>query len=123
MKLADFSILLFAVLLNAGAQLALKAATRATGPIASSGASMRGAAGLLALEPAFWAALIAYGISVLVWVVGLSRVPVSQAYPLLSLGYVVNALLAWWLFGEMLTATRIAGIGIVIVGVILIARS
>jgi drug/metabolite transporter (DMT)-like permease len=123
MKLADFSILLFAVLLNAGAQLALKAATRATGPIASSGAGMRGAAGLLALEPAFWAALFAYGISVLVWVVGLSRVPVSQAYPLLSLGYVVNALLAWWLFGEILTATRIAGIGIVIIGVILIARS
>ena len=33
--------------------------------------------------------------------VGLSRVPVSQAYPLLSLGYVLNVGLAWWLLGEV----------------------
>ena len=40
--------------------------------------------------PSLWYALCAYGLSVIVWLVGLSRVPVSQAYPLLSLGYVIN---------------------------------
>ena len=123
MRLSDFSLLLCGVLLNTGAQLGLKAATRATGPISVAAANLRGAAAGLAAEPAFWGALVAYGLSVLVWVVGLSRVPVSQAYPLLSLGYVINAVLAWWLLGEALPAARMAGIGIIIVGVVLVAKS
>jgi hypothetical protein len=47
---------------------------------------------------------------------GLSRVEVSVAYPMLSIGYAINAVAAWYLFGEALTLTRIAGIGIIIVG-------
>jgi multidrug transporter EmrE-like cation transporter len=53
----------------------------------------------------------------------LSRVEVSIAYPMLSIGYVVNALAALWLFGEAVSVTRMAGIGIIIVGVYVVARS
>jgi multidrug transporter EmrE-like cation transporter len=42
---------------------------------------------------------------------------------MLSIGYVVNALAAYWLLGESLSALRMGGIFIVIVGVFLIARS
>jgi multidrug transporter EmrE-like cation transporter len=42
---------------------------------------------------------------------------------MLSIGYVVNAVAAWYLFGEALSATKLAGIGIIIFGVILVARS
>jgi drug/metabolite transporter (DMT)-like permease len=73
--------------------------------------------------PSLWYALTAYGVSVIVWIVGLSRVPVSQAYPLLSLGYVLNIGLAWWLFGEVPNVQRVAGVGVIIVGVVLVARS
>ena len=48
---------------------------------------------------------------------------VSIAYPLLSLGYVVNAIGAHYLLGEDLGAARIGGIGLIIVGVWLVARS
>jgi multidrug transporter EmrE-like cation transporter len=41
---------------------------------------------------------------------------------MLSIGYVVNAVAAWMLFGEQLSAARLAGIGIIIVGVWLVAR-
>ena len=58
-----------------------------------------------------------------VWIVALSRVEVSIAYPMLSIGYVVNALLAWWLFGEDVNAQRWLGIGVIVVGVVLVARS
>jgi multidrug transporter EmrE-like cation transporter len=44
------------------------------------------------------------------------------AYPMLSIGYVVNALAAWWLFGEALTAAKFGGIGFIIVGVVLVSR-
>lgn len=123
MRLSDFSILCCGVLLNALAQLGLKAATDATGPlIAPDGAILRRSLELLTV-PWLWAALGCYGLSVVVWLVGLSRVPVSQAYPLLSLGYVLNIGLAWWLLGETPNVLRVAGIAVIVFGVVLVARS
>jgi len=77
----------------------------------------------LLVVPSLWYALCAYGLSVIVWLVGLSRVPVSQAYPLLSMGYVINIGLAWWLLGEVPNAQRVAGIGVIVLGVVLVTRS
>ena len=53
----------------------------------------------------------------------LSRVPVSIAYPMLSIGYIVNAVAAWYLFGEALSAMKLAGIGVIVLGVFMVARS
>ena len=112
MSLASFAIVLVGVLLNAAAQLLLKAGTNAM-PL-----GLR-----LAIEPHILGGLACYGISVVVWVIALSRVPVSIAYPMLSIGYVVNAVAAWYLLGEALTPLRLTGIGIIIAGVFLVARS
>ena len=123
MKLSDFSILFCGVLLNALAQLALKAATRVSGPLVAGDAALWQRAVNVLVVPSFWYAMLAYGLSVIVWTVGLSRVPVSQAYPLLSLGYVINIGLAWWLLGEVPNVQRVAGIGVIVLGVVLVARS
>jgi drug/metabolite transporter (DMT)-like permease len=123
MKLADFSVLCCGVLLNALAQLWLKAATRISGPLVAFDAGVTSRALQLLAVPSLWYALTAYALSVVVWIVGLSRVPVSQAYPLLSLGYVLNIGLAWWLFGEVPNAQRVIGVGVIIAGVVLVARS
>ena len=77
----------------------------------------------LLVVPSLWYALAAYGLSIIVWTVGLSRVPVSQAYPLLSLGYIINVGLAWWLLGEVPNVQRVAGIAVIVLGVVLVARS
>jgi drug/metabolite transporter (DMT)-like permease len=111
------------VLLNALAQLGLKAATRVSGPLIAGDAGFWQRGLKLLSVPPLWYALLAYGVSVIVWLVGLSRVPVSQAYPLLSLGYAINILLAWWLLGEVPNAQRVAGIGVIVIGVVLVARS
>jgi drug/metabolite transporter (DMT)-like permease len=121
-RLTDFAILCCGVLLNALAQLGLKAATRVSGPLTADSTAWGRALDLLVV-PSLWYALCAYGLSVIVWLVGLSRVPVSQAYPLLSLGYVINVGLAWWLLGEVPNVQRVAGIGVIVLGVILVARS
>jgi len=122
-RLSDFSILICGVLLNALAQLGLKAATRVSGPLIAGDAGVWQRAFNVLAVPSFWYAMLAYGLSVIVWTVGLSRVPVSQAYPLLSLGYVINIGLAWWLLGEMPNAQRVLGIAIIVGGVVLVARS
>ena len=122
MRPGDFLWLLCGVVLNAGAQLGLKAATRSTGHIEGSVAGVLAASRLLAVSIPFWVALLAYGFSLVVWIIGLSRVPVSQAYPILSLGYVIAALAAANMLGEMLSLTRWAGIAVIICGVWLISR-
>jgi multidrug transporter EmrE-like cation transporter len=64
-----------------------------------------------------------YVLSVGVWLLVLSRVPVSFAYPMLSLGYIVNAVAAYYLFGEPLSSLRILGIFVIIAGVYLVAQN
>jgi len=123
MRASDFGFLAAGVVLNSLAQIGLKSATTATGPISASGPALWTSALQLAVVPAFWMALAAYGLSLAVWVIGLSRVPVGQAYPLLSLGYVVTAALAWWWLGESLPPMRLAGTAVIILGVYLVARS
>lgn len=123
MRPTDFAVLSFGVLLNAFAQLGLKAATQKTGPLIVAGGGTWSRMLELLTVPSLWFALSAYGLSVVVWLIGLSRVPVSQAYPMLSMGYVINIGLAWWLLGEMPNAQRVIGIGVIVAGVVLVARS
>jgi drug/metabolite transporter (DMT)-like permease len=123
MSSTAFAFLFSGVLLNALAQLLLKAGTNALGVITFTRDNWTSLATRMALEPHFIGGAACYGLSLVVWIIGLSRVPVSIAYPMLSLGYVLNAIGAHYLLGETVTAGRIGGIGLIIVGVWLVARS
>ncbi|RKP52392.1 EamA family transporter [Trinickia fusca] len=115
--------ILFGVALNATAQLLLKAGVNAVGHFEFTRANIVPVGLKLALQMPIIGGLACYVISVGVWIVGLSRVDVSIAYPMLSLGYVVNAFAAWYLFGEVLSVQRLVGIGIILIGVFVLARS
>ena len=122
MSLAAFALLLTGVFLNAGAQLLLKAGTNATG-VLSLDANWVRTLWTMGTQIHFLFGIVLYAISVVVWIFGLSRVPVSVAYPMLSIGYIVNAVFAHYLFGEAVTVMRWLGIGFIVVGVWLVARS
>ena len=123
MNAISLSLLMTGVLLNAGAQLLLKAGTNSVGAFEYSAANIIPIGWKLATEPHIIGGLGCYVISVVVWIMALSRVEVSIAYPLLSVGYVVNAIAAYYLFGEAVTPMRLTGIAIIIVGVWVVARS
>ncbi len=123
MNLASFSLLMLGVFLNATAQLLLKAGTNAVGHFEFDSANIVPVGMKLALEPHILGGITCYVVSLVVWIMGLSRVEVSVAYPMLSIGYVLNALAAWYLFGEAVSMTRLTGIGIIIIGVYIVARS
>jgi len=118
-----FSLVLAGVLLNACAQLLLKAGTNRVGEFAYSLANLVPVGAKLATSPYIAGGLACYVVSVVVWILALSRVPVSVAYPMLSIGYIVNALAAWALFGESLGAQKLVGIAFIVAGVFLVARS
>jgi drug/metabolite transporter (DMT)-like permease len=123
MNVVAFSLLMTGVLLNAGAQLLLKAGTNALGAITLTRENWPDTLLRMVTEVHFVLGTACYVLSLFVWILGLSRVPVSVAYPLLSVGYVINAIAAHYLFGEVVTSTRWLGIGFIVVGVWLVARS
>ena len=118
-----FALILLGVLLNAGAQLLLKAGMMQIGHFDFTLANAWPIGWKVAQNIPIISGLTLYVISVVVWVLVLSRVPVSFAYPMLSIGYILNAIAAFYLFGEPLTSLRMLGIFVIISGVYLVAQS
>lgn len=74
-------------------------------------------------SPFILLAFILFGISALSWLVVLSRVDLSFAYPMVATGYIITVFLSWLLFKESVPLIRIIGCLAIALGVILISRS
>jgi multidrug transporter EmrE-like cation transporter len=123
MSAVALGLLLAAIVLGTCAQLLLKAGTNAVGTFAFTLDNALPVGMRLVLEPRILGGAGCYVVSLAIWIMALSRVEVSVAYPMLSIGFALNAVLAWWLLGEAVTPARMLGIGVIIVGVWLVARS
>ncbi len=123
MSISSFMLVITGVLLNVAAQLLIKTGTNAVGHFEFSRANILPIGWRLATEPHIIGALTCYVFGVVVWVLALSRVQVSIAYPMLSMGMVLNAIAAWYLFSEPLNATKFIGMGVIILGVVIISRA
>ncbi len=124
MNLSTFSFIITGVLLNALAQLLLKAGTNALGGAIHLTADNWFQTGIkVATQLPILGGLACYAISLVVWIIGLSRTDVTIAYPMLSLGYVVSAFGAWMFLGEAVSPQRLLAIAVIMVGVALLARS
>ncbi|MBA5639955.1 EamA family transporter [Duganella sp. LX20W] len=123
MNLATFSFIVTGVLLNALAQLLLKAGTKSIGAIHLTMDNWFSIGLKVATQLPIIGGLTCYVLSVVLWIIALSRVDVSIAYPMLSLGYVVTAVGAWYFFGEAVSLQRMAAIVVILIGVALLARS
>ncbi|TQK07812.1 EamA family transporter [Herbaspirillum sp. SJZ107] len=124
MNLATFGFIITGVLLNAAAQLLLKAGTNALGgAIHLTASNWFGTLVKVGTQLPILAGLACYAVSLVVWIMGLSRTDVTIAYPMLSLGYVAAALGAWLFLGEVVPPQRLVALGVIILGVVLLARS
>ena len=123
MSLVSFSLIFIGVMLNAAAQILMKTGTNAVGYFEFSMENILPIGLKLATEWHIVGALFCYALSVVVWILALSRVPVSIAFPMLSMAYVVNAVAAWYLLDEAFNPTKMVGIGVIILGVVIISRA
>jgi multidrug transporter EmrE-like cation transporter len=126
----DFPLILFSVVLGVLGQLSIKHGVMAVSDLGGSGIAhslsvrsilsfLQGAAGNMYVILGF----LCYVISAASWLVILTRVDLSLAYPLISIGYILVVILSKYLFDEPVTSMRIAGTLLVCVGVVLLARS
>jgi multidrug transporter EmrE-like cation transporter len=116
-------LILTGVLLNAFAQLLLKKGMISIGYFEIQFESLLPMVRKVATNLYILLGLGSYVVSVAIWLLVLARVEVSYAYPFLSVGYVVVALMGYYIFQENLSWMRAIGIAVIIVGVILLSRS
>ena len=118
-----FLLIIIGVLLNTGAQLLLKAGMNQIGYFEFTLANTWALCLQVLNNPPIMSGLFLYVISVLIWLMVLSRIPVSSAYPLSSLGYILTALAAYALFNEPLGWIKVLGILTILTGVYLVAQN
>ncbi len=113
--------LALSILLATSGQLLLKAGMDATG--ATVALQPRALLQLLGTILGSWRLVlgfVAFASSSLFWLAALSRVPLSVAYPIVSLSYVLILGASWYLLGERPSLTTMAGALLVMSGVALI---
>lgn len=124
MNASAFAFIITGVILNAAAQLLLKAGTNALGGAIHLTRDNWYLTGIkVASQWPIVLGILCYAISLVVWIMGLSRTEVTVAYPMLSLGYVIGAFGAWMFLGEVIPPQRMLAIGVIMLGVVLLARS
>ncbi len=111
--------ILLSILLGSCGQLTLKYGTM----LAVAREAATGTLNSYLVNPYMWSALFLYGISTVLWVYSLSKVELSYAYPMVALGYVLVCVFSVLLFKETMTGLRIAGLCVIIFGVVMIAIS
>ena len=115
-------LILASVLLNCSAQIFMRKGMLINGEVEGMGNLISSIPRMLT-NGYLWGAMVCYAVSIVVWMVVLSKVEGSYAYPFLSIGYVLSAIVGYLWFAESISPVRIVGIIVICIGVVLISRS
>ncbi|MCL4459584.1 MAG: EamA family transporter [Chloroflexi bacterium] len=118
-----FLLLLVAICLSVSGELLLKYGVNQIGVL-----SMHPSLLLGGLTRAFTTVPILLGFGLvfsgsIFWLSVISRVDLSYAYPMLSLGYVLVVVTSWLILREQVSLLRFAGVSIICLGVFIVSRS
>ena len=117
----DFMIILVSVMLGSTGQLLFKKGMQVFGLVTVTGIWSQLVR--LLLVPYIPLGFLCFGVSSILWLVVISKLQLSYAYPMVSMGYVIVVLASWLLFGENLSIVRLGGVAFICVGVALISKS
>ncbi len=116
-------MILFSVCTAVTGQLLLKHGMNKIGFISVDMDHLPRLVGKALISPSILLGLTVFFIGALSWLVVLSRVELSWAQPIAAVSYVGVLFGSWFLFHEQVTTVRIAGVFVVVLGVILISRT
>jgi multidrug transporter EmrE-like cation transporter len=76
---------------------------------------------LFASNAFIWLGLAGLGMAFLLWIIALSNLRLGHAYPIyVALEYTLVMLLSWLILGDTFAPAKIAGIAIILVGLVVI---
>jgi multidrug transporter EmrE-like cation transporter len=120
----SIALIVSSIVLSVLGQYALKLGARQLGQV---GVEDAGRAATLAwaaaTNPYLIAGLACYGLGAVTWILVLTRVPLSWAYPMLALNQVLILFVAATFLGEHVSALRWGGVLLIITGVFMVSRS
>ncbi|HDP70195.1 MAG TPA: multidrug resistance protein [Actinobacteria bacterium] len=120
----SFLLILISVGLAVAGQVFLKVGMGQVGSIGSSSiANWQDTLLKVIATPQIWLGLMLYGLSALSWLIVLSRVELSFAYPFAALGYAAVVFVSWLYLKEPVSLLRWLGVLVICLGVILISKS
>ena len=96
----------FSVILNALAQIAMKLASQKELSVKT----------LFGNIPLLYAAIL-YLVSIVLWLKGLSGIQLSRAYPFQSLGYILVFGLSYFILNEKLSVVHLVGLLVICLGI------
>ena len=106
------------VLLTVYGQIAIKWQVLEAGPFpADPGDKLRFLVRLLA-NPWVLSALAAALLAAVTWMAAMTRLPLSHAYPFMSLAFVLVMLASAFFFSEPITPLKVTGIALVVLGIV-----
>jgi drug/metabolite transporter (DMT)-like permease len=115
--------ILISVVGGAVGQVMLKKGMSSLGPLTLTAEQFTGILWRMATNPYVILGLGIYGLGTLFWLLALSRVDLSFAYPFASLSYVLMLIAAWQLFKEDISLLRVVGTLVICLGVLIVSRS
>ena len=115
-------LVLGAVFLNTIGQIVMKAGSSSLTSLSFSLANLPQIFLAIIKSPLMVGALSLYGLSAVIWIMALSKLDLSQAYPMTSIGYILTAIIGVFAFGEVMTVLRLVGLGLILAGVLILAR-
>ena len=107
------------VLLTVLGQFLIKWQVRLAGALPDSTIGKVHFIGGLMLRPWVLTGLAAAFVASLCWMLAMTRLPLSHAYPFTAAAFVLVVFGGAWLFSEPLGTLRIVGVGLIVAGVIL----
>ncbi|GGI19602.1 EamA family transporter [Oxalicibacterium faecigallinarum] len=120
-QLGAWGLALFCVCLTATAQVLLKMGMSAPAMQQAMTHGLPSVFWLAVTSPLIWGGMVCFGASAGLWLLVLGKLEVSMAYPLISLGVVLTTLAGIFLLGESVSLYKIAGVALVIAGVLVLA--
>lgn len=121
---ASLALIFVSLVFAVSGQLTLKAAMNRVGPIGKTQVSAAGSTiGRALREPRLWVGLTLFGISAVFWLIVLSNVALTVAYPFVGLSYVVLVLFGRIVLHEDVPPLRWAGVAVIALGVALVGFS
>lgn len=116
-------LILATVLLNAASQVLMKRGMLAVGRFEYEAGAAASLMLRAAMHPSIVIAVLLMGLSMVTYLMSLSRFEVSYAMPFMGLGYVLVTMYAYFFLSESLGPWRIVGIALICIGTALVARN
>lgn len=117
-------LILVSISFAIGGQFCLKTGMNSVGGISvDTSTNYLDIARIVFSKPMIWIGLVQYGVGSLFWMIVLSRVNLSFAYPMLAISYIIIMLISIFHFHEHVSMVRWIGAVFICIGVIFITRS